>query len=272
MSNTEHKWDARFLDLAKLAASWSKDPSTKVGAVIVGPDGEIRSTGFNGFPRGIADTEERLTNREEKLNLVVHAEMNAVLNAARFGVQLKGCTMYMVATDQSGRVWGGPPCTRCTVEVIQSGISTIISYPKKSAPSRWQSSLAAAEKLLEEAGVKFVEVPVPEPQPQYKFLIPAFLELMNDIGRYGEEKYGADSFFQRMKAGDVSRGDLKRTQAQTIADHARKHFDEYLSHIPHDHFGTDKHQLAAVAFNALMEFHFAGLAEEQEITKKDCGD
>lgn len=255
MNNAEHKWDIRFLDLAKLAASWSKDPSTKVGAVIVGPDGEIRSAGFNGFPRGIADTEERLTNREEKLNLVVHAEMNAVLNAARFGVQLKGCTMYVVATDQSGMVWGGPPCTRCTVEVIQSGIFTIVSYPKKSAPSRWQNSLAVAEGLLEEAGVKFVEVPVPE--PQYKFLIPDFLELMNDIGRYGEEKYGAESFHQRMKAGDTSRGELERTQAQTIANHAFRHFYDYLSFTPHDHFGTDKHQLAAVAFNAMLEFYFS---------------
>jgi dCMP deaminase len=164
MNNKDHKWDLRFLELAKLVASWSKDPSTKVGAVIVGPDGEIRSTGFNGFPRGVDDTDERLSNREEKLSLVVHAEMNAILNATRFGTRIQDCTMYVAATDQSGAVWGGSPCTRCTVEVIQSGISTIISYPKKSGPSRWHSSMVVAESLLKESGVKFVEVEMPEPK------------------------------------------------------------------------------------------------------------
>ena len=58
------KWDVRFLELAKQIASWSKDPSTQVGCVVVGPDREIRSTGFNGLPRGIEDSEERLNNRE----------------------------------------------------------------------------------------------------------------------------------------------------------------------------------------------------------------
>ena len=71
------RWDRYFLDLALLNAQMSKDPSTKVGAVIVGPDREVRSMGFNGFPRGIADTRERLECREVKLDLVVHAEMNA---------------------------------------------------------------------------------------------------------------------------------------------------------------------------------------------------
>ena len=60
------KWDLRFLELANHISSWSKDPSTKVGCIIVGADREIRSTGFNGFPRGIDDSEERLTDREEK--------------------------------------------------------------------------------------------------------------------------------------------------------------------------------------------------------------
>jgi hypothetical protein len=100
------------------------------------------------------------------------------------------------------------------------------------------------------------------PATQYQFLNAQFLEAMNDIGRYGDEKYGEDSFHQRAQAGDRSRGSLKRTTAQAIADHARGHFDEYLSHVPHDHFGTDKHQLAAVAFNAMMEFYFAGLEDE----------
>jgi dCMP deaminase len=152
------RWNTHFLSLAEQCAKMSKDPSTCVGAVIVGPDHEIRSTGFNGFPRGIADTKERLNNRETKLKLAVHAEMNAVLNAARVGVPLKGCTLYLAATDDSGLVWGGPPCSRCSVEVIQTGIRTIISYPQKAIPSRWHEDLQLAATLLNEAGIDYREV------------------------------------------------------------------------------------------------------------------
>ncbi len=257
MNNTGHKWDMRFLELAKMVASWSKDPSTKVGAVIVGPDMEIRSTGINGFPRGVEDTEARLTNREEKLSLVVHAEMNAILNAVRFGIQLKGCTMYVAATDQSGAVWGGPPCTRCTVEVLQSGIATIVSYPKKFAPSRWHASLAAAESLLEEVGVKFIEVQMLEPKRVYEHLLPGFLKAMNDIGRYGHEKYKDASFQDKILIGNRERD--ARTEPQVLADHAREHFSMYLNHIEHDYFHDDIHQLAAAAFNCMMEAYYAGL-------------
>lgn len=154
------KWDRHFLRLSSEIARMSKDPSTKVGAIIVGPDREIRATGFNGFPRGIADTIERLTCREVKLELVVHAEMNAVLNAARVGTSTKGCTMYLTATDASGHIWGGPPCCRCTVEVIQSGISEIVSLPFKGEPSRWKESIERARGLLDEAGINYREATV----------------------------------------------------------------------------------------------------------------
>lgn len=152
------RWDRHFLKLAIEHSSMSKDPSTKVGAVIVGPDREIVSAGFNGFPRGIADTQERLLDRDQKLKLVVHAEMNAVLAAARLGVRLKGCTMYVTATDNSGQIWGGPPCTRCTVEVIQVGIIEVVSFPLKTAPSRWHEDCRFAGELLKEAGVGYREI------------------------------------------------------------------------------------------------------------------
>lgn len=152
------RWDDHFLRLTVEHARMSKDPSTKVGAVIIGPDREIRSTGFNGFPRGIADTIERLTDRETKLDLVVHAEMNAVLNAARVGIPLKGCTLYLSATDDTGAVWGGPPCVRCTVEIMQTGISCIVSRPFKAVPSRWKDSIERARALLIESGVEYREV------------------------------------------------------------------------------------------------------------------
>ena len=90
----------------------------------------------------------------------------------------------------------------------------------------------------------------------HKFLDEDFLSLMNDIGRYGEEKYGAESFHARAKAGDCSRS-LKRTQTEEIMRHARQHTTDYENGILHDHFGDSKHQLAAAAFNCLMEFYFS---------------
>ena len=113
------KWDKRFLDLAKHISEWSKDPSTKVGCIVVGEDREIRSTGFNGFPRGIEDKQERLEDREQKYPMICHAEENAIMHAARIGISLKGTTAYVT--------W--PPCSRCTRSLIQAGVSEVI-YPK----------------------------------------------------------------------------------------------------------------------------------------------
>jgi dCMP deaminase len=158
MSEKQHRWDRHFLDLAFAHAKMSKDPSTKVGAVIVGPDLELRSAGFNGFPRGIADTAERLEDREIKLSFIVHAEMNAILSAARVGTPLKGCSMYIMATGADGSIWGGPPCVRCTVEALQAGITGFISIRRKAVPSRWDKSLFLSENLLREAGAVYREV------------------------------------------------------------------------------------------------------------------
>ena len=99
--------------------------------------------------------------------------------------------------------------------------------------------------------------------PNYQFLVAEFLVAMNDIGQYGSEKYGEDSFQARQLKGDSSRGPMIRTQAHVIAAHAMNHFNDYLHETPHDHFGTMRHQLAAVAFNAMMEFYFSGLADGQ---------
>lgn len=136
-------WDARFLNLALHIAQWSKDPSTKVGCVVVGPDREIRSTGFNGFPRGIADSVERLGDREKKYPLVCHAEENAIMHAARIGVSLKGCAAYVT--------W--PPCTRCARSLIQAGIHQIIYPEGLSIPERWSEDFAISSAMLSEAGL-----------------------------------------------------------------------------------------------------------------------
>lgn len=154
------RWDQHFLNIATAHARMSKDPSTRVGAVIVGPDREIRSVGFNGFPRGIADTTHRLTDRDVKMKIIVHAEMNAILAAARVGIPVKGCTMFLTATDASGELWGGPPCVRCTVEAIQAGIAEVVSFPMRTTPSRWHGDLTFARDLLAEAGIVFREAVV----------------------------------------------------------------------------------------------------------------
>ena len=137
------KWDMRFLDLATHISEWSKDPSTKVGCVVVGPDREIRSTGFNGFPRGILDSDDRLTDRDLKYPLICHAEENAIMHAARIGLALKGCTAYVT--------W--PPCTRCARSLIQAGISEIVIPSGLEIPDRWKTDFETSMSLLREAEV-----------------------------------------------------------------------------------------------------------------------
>ncbi|MEC7706419.1 MAG: dCMP deaminase family protein [Candidatus Thermoplasmatota archaeon] len=138
------KWDKRFLDLAAHISTWSKDPSTKVGCVVVGEDREIRSTGFNGFPRGIEDDEERLSDRNQKYPLICHAEENAIMHAARTGVSLKGNTAYVT--------W--PPCSRCTRSLIQAGVSEVVYPDEIDIPERWQEDFSTASSMMEEAGIK----------------------------------------------------------------------------------------------------------------------
>lgn len=126
----DSKWDHRFMRLAREISTWSKDPSSKIGAVVVNDERRILATGYNGFPRGIADTNERLNDREQKYPRIIHAEMNALMNALYSGVSVKGATIY---------VYGLPVCSECTKSVIQAGISrVVITYPQL-APEKWQT-------------------------------------------------------------------------------------------------------------------------------------
>lgn len=142
------KWDRRFVELARHISGWSKDPSTKVGCVVVGPDREIRSTGFNGFPRGIEDNIERLSDRARKYPLVCHAEENAIMHAARIGVALKGCTAYVT--------W--PPCTRCARSLVQAGVREVVYPAEVEIPERWADEFATSLELFEEAGIEVRKV------------------------------------------------------------------------------------------------------------------
>lgn len=153
------RWDNHFIDLCLIHAEMSKDPSTRVGAVVVGPDFECVSFGFNGFPRGIEDTEERLNNRELKYQLVVHAELNALLAAAKLGVALKGCSLYVAAQDvKTGAVWGGAPCIRCAVHIIQAGITEVVAPKPNSLPERWKTSCQQGADVFLEAGINYREI------------------------------------------------------------------------------------------------------------------
>ena len=137
------KWDRRFIDLALHISGWSKDPSTKVGCVVVGEDREIRSTGFNGFPRGIEDSMERLEDRELKYPLICHAEENAIMHSARIGIALKDCTAYVT--------W--PPCTRCARSLIQAGVIEVVYPGDIEIPDRWIEDFERSSSMMKEAGV-----------------------------------------------------------------------------------------------------------------------
>ncbi len=145
------KWDTRFIELARHLASWSKDPSTKVGCVVVGPDREIRSTGFNGFPRGIEDSIDRLDDRAQKYPLICHAEENAIMHAARIGVALKGCVAYVT--------W--PPCTRCARSLVQAGVQEVAFPAASEIPERWRVDFDTSMGMLREAGVKVRSIEEP---------------------------------------------------------------------------------------------------------------
>ncbi len=137
MSTT--KWDKRFLELAKLVGSWSKDPSTQVGAVIVDDDHVVVSLGYNGFPRGVKDSQERLLDREKKYDIIVHAEVNALAFATR---PVKGCTLY---------TWPFEPCSRCAGLIIQSGIKRVVSVIQND--ERWKKNFMLARQLFKESGI-----------------------------------------------------------------------------------------------------------------------
>ena len=141
------KWDRRFLALSDSIASWSKDPSRGVGAVIVSPARQIIATGFNGLPMGIEDRPERL-ERPVKYDLICHAEMNAIVQCARNGVTPLGGTIY---TSFS-------PCVHCTLSIIQSGIVRVVTYSMNEGDEHWITNCAKSREMLSEAGIEFVEL------------------------------------------------------------------------------------------------------------------
>lgn len=144
------KWDEWFFALARAAALKSKDQSTKVGCVVVGPDREVRSIGYNGFARGVNDSRDDWHERPMKYKVTAHAELNSVANAARCGMSLKGCTAYVTL----------PPCSSCALALAQAGVSSIsFIVPLDNTngiEDRWKDDFRIALDILTEAGVDYI--------------------------------------------------------------------------------------------------------------------
>jgi len=140
------KWDFRFLELANIIASWSKDPGTKVGAIMV-KDKRIISTGYNGFPSKLSDSLERYLDRNIKLNYTVHAEVNAILNAAKNGSKTEGSTLYTTFF----------PCVNCATSTIQAGVVKLVTPNIESSPQRWMENFRMSKSLLTEANIIVLE-------------------------------------------------------------------------------------------------------------------
>lgn len=139
------KWTNRLLQLADVPAGWSKDPSTKVGAVIADDKHRIVGIGYNGFPRDTRDDALMYADRDRKLPRIIHAEVNAVLNSNK---PVDGCTIYVTH----------PPCMACSAVIIQSGIRKIVSRPpSKDFLARWGDQYDLMKEFVKEAKVEYFE-------------------------------------------------------------------------------------------------------------------
>lgn len=142
------KWDKRYLAIAKEISEWSKDSSTKVGAVTVGAKKQILSQGYNGFPRGVEDARYRYEHKDTKYSLIVHAEANALYNASYSGICLDNAKIY---------IYGLPPCPECTKGIIQVGIKKVVIARCKK--SDWDEKFETISKvMLDEAGIEVILV------------------------------------------------------------------------------------------------------------------
>ena len=138
------KWDNRFLDIARSVSYWSKDPSTKCGAVIVDAHAHILSVGYNGFPAGMPDLDASYLARDEKYSRIIHCEMNALLHV---GTVTSGATLY---------TYPFLSCDRCTVHMLQAGIMRFVA--PVNTDDRWAASIAKTKRYIEECGGTYREV------------------------------------------------------------------------------------------------------------------
>ncbi len=143
-------WDKRFLHLAKHIASWSKDPSTKVGAILVNDQKIVVGMGYNGFARGVHDEVNRYLDRERKYKFVVHAEVNAILQA---GEKAKGTTLYVYPSFMLP-----PICHECCKFAIQAGVKKIVGFfpdVNEERIKRWADSINISKTMCGEASIEY---------------------------------------------------------------------------------------------------------------------
>ncbi len=157
MKLTMNTWDERFCGLAKFVSRWSKDPNTQVGAVLVSRRGGDITVGYNGLPMGVQDSDERLNDKATKLEMIVHAELNAIIAA---GIRAQGSTIY---------VWGKPVCSHCAGAIIQAGVKRVVAKdPTLETSSKWRELGELACAMFKEAGIEvdfYVEEPTTETMP-----------------------------------------------------------------------------------------------------------
>jgi dCMP deaminase len=137
-------WDVRLLELARYISGWSKDESTKIGTVIADDSHVVRATGYNGLCRGLNDNVKARNERPLKYRWYEHGERNAIYNAARIGIPMEGCTIYLMSLC----------CTDCARAIIQAGIKRIVTTPPEYDNPRWGPDLLIAKEMLDEAGIQ----------------------------------------------------------------------------------------------------------------------
>jgi dCMP deaminase len=139
-------WDEYYLRICQVVAARSKDPNTQIGAIIVGPAHEIRTTGYNSFPRGIRDDVPERLVRPTKYLWIEHAERNAICNAARSGTATEGCTIYVEIM----------PCMDCARAIVQAGIKAVVVSAERMAQyssAYYDEHFGMVEVLFSEAGI-----------------------------------------------------------------------------------------------------------------------
>lgn len=146
-ANGRRSWDHYFMGTAAMVAAKSKDPSSKVGAVIV-KDKTIISTGYNGLPRGCNDTISERYMRPLKYKWITHAEENAILNGHRNGLSMTDSAIYVMPLY---------PCAKCTGAIIQAGIKRVICKPLVSG-KRWEEEFTISQEMMREAQIEYQQI------------------------------------------------------------------------------------------------------------------
>jgi len=182
-TNPKHEWDQRYTMVAKIVASWSKDPSTQCGAIIVRKNKTLASAGYNGFPRGMIDLPERYQDRSYKYPHIIHSEWNAIQSSKDH--DLSDCSVF---------AWPMPPCNECTNAIIQKNISRVVCpHPSADKLDRWRDSFDHAREQTRKSNILFEEINFSNPDlyiyPSHDKWVSRFLSLAKEICSWSKHPY-----------------------------------------------------------------------------------